>query len=225
MSYIVNTNTFADNITPPKKRLSKFIAFARVLLYPLQVLYDTMFGTYKDGNVANDWSVLTAYIIGDQVRYVDKSIYQCYVANTGNIPTNLSYWFKVQDKFVGIEPRMKYSPQWLLFEWALNEWFGGTFVNIPGDSDIYVELISTTDTPFWVGINSNESSLVVASNVDIFGWIQAVDLTAAVYDFTIWIPTSIWTPLATTDLERERIVRAFADTYVLAGVTYNLDTY
>lgn len=225
MSYIVDTNTFADNFLPPKKRLSKFIAFARTLLYPLQVLFDTMFGTYKDGNTASDWDVSTAYVIGDQVRYVDKCIYQCFVANTGVTPTYTTYWFKVQDKFVGIVPRMSYSPQWLKFEWALNEWFGGTFVNSPGASDIYVSLLTNNDTTFWCGINENESSLVVADNVDIYGWIQAVDLTAATYQFTIWIPLAIWTPLAATDAERERIVRAFADTYVLAGVSYNLDTY
>lgn len=225
MSYIVNTDTFADNFLPPKKRLSKFMAFAKTLLYPLQALYNTMFGTYKDGNIASDYNGATTYALGDQVRYTDKSIYECYVASTGNIPTDTNYWFKIQDKFVGIEPRMKYSPQWISFEWSLNEWFGGTFINSPGASDIYVSLITNTDTTFWVGINKNESSLVVADNADIFGWIQADDLTAAIYDFTIWIPTSIWTPLAGTYLERERIVRAYADTYVLAGVTYNIDTY
>ena len=225
MSYIVNTDTFADNFLPPKKRFSKFIAFTRVLLYPLQVLFDTMFGTYKDGNTASNYNGATSYVIGNQVRYVDKSIYQCYVNCTGVVPTNTNYWFKVQDKFVGIEPRMKYSPQWLEFEWALNEWFGGTFVNTPGASEIYVSLNTNTDTTFWSGINENESSLVVADNVDLYGWIQAVDLTAATYSFTIWIEASIWSGIASTDLERERIVRAFADAYVLAGVTYNLDTY
>jgi hypothetical protein len=225
MSYIVNTNSFAENFVPPKKRSADIVAWAKTLVFPLQVLYDTMFGTYKDGITVSDWDVATTYYIGDQVKYIDKSIYQCYRLNTGNAPTNENFWFKIQDKFVGIEPRMKYNSQHLVLEWALNEWFGTTFVNTPGASDIFISAISVFDTTFWVGATESESSLVTYDNTDTFGWIQAQDLTAIDYTFSINVPLAVWTALDTVVGNRDKIIMAFADTYVLAGVKYNIITY
>ena len=225
MSYIVNTDAFAENFVPPKKRSVQIVAWCKTLIFPLQVLYDTMFGTYKDGNSASDWDISTAYTIGNQVRYIDKSIYQCYVANTGNIPTNNSYWFRVQDRFVGIEPRMKYNSQHIVLEWALNEWFGTTFVNTPGASEIFISRIDVFDTTFWVGLVDNESSLVTYNNVDTFGWVQAQDLVATDYYFSINIPIAVWTALDVVAGNRDKMIRAIADIYVLAGVKYNIITY
>ena len=233
MSYIVNTDNFADNFVPPKKRSTQIVAWCKTLVYPLQVLYNTLFGTYKDGNNAAAYNGATAYVIGNQVKYVDKSIYECYVASTGNIPTNESYWFKVQDKFVGIEPRMKYSSQWLKLEWALNEWFGTTFVNTPGASNIYIDNNNIFDTTFWVGLDESQSSLVTFNNVDTYGWIQAQDLTDPDYYFTINVPILVANALTTEanntipniSNNRANIIRALADTYVLAGVKYNIVTY
>jgi hypothetical protein len=233
MSYIVNTNTFANNFTPPKRRTSKMLAWVKTLLYPLQVLYDTMFGTYKDGNTAADYDNSTTYAIGDQVKYTDKAIYQNYVSSTGVLPTNTSYWFKVQDNFVGIEPRMKYNSQHIVLEWALNEWFGTTFVNTPSDSDIYIINNTNSDTTFWVGAVENESSLVVANNADIFGWIQAEDISQSFNYFTIFVPIAVANALTSEapdsvpniSTNRANIIKKLADTYVLAGITYNVETY
>jgi hypothetical protein len=222
---IINTDNFAINFLPSKKRLPVYSAFARVLLKPLQILYSTIFGTFKNGNSAADWDIATAYVVGDQVKYIDKSIYQCWVANTGNIPTDTAYWFKIQDKFVGIEPRVKYNAHHLLFEWALNEWFGTTFVNTPGASDIYITNNSIIDTAFWVGITESESSVVSYNNVDISGWIQAENLNNTVYYFTINVPTSVWTALDTDPTNRDKIISTFADNYVYAGINYDITTY
>jgi hypothetical protein len=222
---IINTDNFAINFLPSKKRLPVYSAFARVLLKPLQILYSTMFGTFKSGNNAANWSNATAYVVGNQVKYIDKAIYQCWVAHTNKIPTNTAYWFKIQDKFVGIEPRMKYNAHHLLFEWALNEWFGTTFVNTPGASDIYITNNSIIDTAFWVGITESESSVVSYNNVDISGWIQAENLNNTVYYFTINVPTSVWTALDTDPTNRDKIISTFADNYVYAGINYDITTY
>jgi hypothetical protein len=234
MSYIINTNTFADNFLPPKKRVSKFIAFTRVLLYPLQVLFDTIFGTFKDGNNASDWDVSSTYAIGDQVKYKDGSIYQCYVATTaGIVPTNTSYWFLIQGTFVGLEPRLKYNSERIVFEWLLNEKFGTTFVNSPGASDIYIENIDTSDSMLWVGINEAESGLIVADNADIDGWVQAVDLPLEIIYFNIYVPIAVANALTTEPNDsvpnisenRANIIRGVADLYVLAGIRYEIITY
>jgi hypothetical protein len=233
MSSIINTDTFAVNFLPPKKRLAIYKAWTKTLLNPLQVLYSTMFGTFQYGNAAAIWSGATAYAVGDQVKYTDKSIYQCWVANTNNIPTDTTYWFKIQDKFVGIEPRMKYNAQHLLFEWALNEWFGTTFVNTPSASDIYIDNFASGSNVFYVGLTEVNSSQAVYENGQADRFIQALNIANTGSEFDIYVP--IATANALTDepndsapaisTNRENIIRQIADLYCYAGINYQVITY
>jgi hypothetical protein len=234
MSSIINTDTFAVNFLPPKKRLPIYKAWTKTLLKPLQVLYNTMFGTFQNGNAAALYNPATAYAVGNQVKYTDKAIYQCWVASTGNLPTNTNYWFKIQDKFVGIEPRMKYNAQHLLFEWALNEWFGTTFVNVPGSSDIFIDAATADLGAFYVGLTETESSYVVFDEPEATAFIQALNLTTAGISFTINVPIGVANALTTpptTDIapnisaNNENIIRQIADLYNYAGITYNVITY
>ena len=71
---IINTDNFAINFLPSKKRKTIFVAFAKVLLKPLQILYNTIFGTFKNGNTAANWSNATAYVVGNQVKYIDNTV-------------------------------------------------------------------------------------------------------------------------------------------------------
>ena len=234
MSSIINTDTFAVNFLPPKKRLPIYKAWTKTLLKPLQVLYNTMFGTFQNGNAAALYNPATAYAVGNQVKYTDKAIYQCWVASTGNLPTNTNYWFKIQDKFVGIEPRMKYNAQHILFEWALNEWFGTTFVNVPGNSDIFIDAVTADLGAFYVGLTETESSYVVFDEPEATAFIQALNLTTAGISFTINVPIGVANALTTpptTDIapnisaNNENIIRQIADLYNYAGITYDVITY
>ena len=234
MSSIINTDTFAVNFLPPKKRLPIYKAWTKTLLNPLQVLYSTMFGTFQYGNAATIWSGATAYAVGDQVKYTDKAIYQCWVTSTGNLPTNTNYWFKIQDKFVGIEPRMKYNAQHLLFEWALNEWFGTTFVNTPSASDIYINGGSASGAVFYIGFVESNSSLIVYGNGEADTFIQAINIANTGSEFTINVPIAVANALTTpptTDIapnisaNNENIIRQIADLYCYAGIDYDVITY
>jgi hypothetical protein len=184
-----------------------------------------MFGTFKDGNTAAAFIPATLYVVGDQVQYIDKSIYQCWVVNTGELPTDTAYWFKIQDKFVGIEPRCKYNAQHLLLEWALNEWFGTTFVNTPGASDIYIDTAGADLGAFYVGYTTTESSFVVYDDSEATAFIQAEDLISAGISFNINVPIAVWIALASTNDDRDNIIRQIADLYVYAGITYDIITY
>jgi hypothetical protein len=234
MSSIINTDTFAVNFLPPKKRLPIYKAWVKTLLKPLQVLYNTMFGTFKDGNAANNWFLLTSYNVGDQVKFVDKAIYQCWVASGAGIePINTNYWFKIQDKFVGIEPRCKYNAQHLLFEYALNEWFGTTFINTPGASDIYINAVGANLGAFYVGFTPTDSSFVVYDEPEATAFIQALDLTTASISFTINVPILLANSLTgeapnsvpNISANRENVIRQIADLYNYAGITYDVITY
>lgn len=233
MSSIINTDTFAVNFLPPKKRLPIYKAWTKTLLKPLQVLYNTMFGTFQYGNAAALYNPATAYAVGNQVKYTDKAIYQCWVASTGNLPTNTNFWFKIQDNFVGIEPRIKYNAQHLLFEWALNEWFGTTFVNVPGSSNIFIDAATADLGAFYVGLTETESSYVVFDEPEATAFIQALNLTTAGISFTINVPIAVANALTTETANtvpnisqnRENIIRQIADLYNYAGITYNVITY
>jgi hypothetical protein len=233
MSSIINTDSFAVNFLPPKKRLPIYKAWVKTLVKPLQVLYNTMFGTFKDGNTAPLWVTATAYAVGDQVQYEDKSVYECWVANTGELPTNTDYWFKIQDKFVGIEPRCKYNAQHLLFEWALNEWFGTTFVNVPGASDIYIDNFASGSNVFYVGLASSDSSEAVYANGEAFRFVQALNITNTGSEFDIYVPIATANALTneppdtapSISQNRENIIRQIADLYTYAGINYQVITY
>jgi hypothetical protein len=149
------------------------------------------------------------------------------------LPTNTNFWFKIQDNFVGIEPRCKYNAQHLLFEWALNEWFGTTFVNTPGASDIYIDAAAADLGAFYVGFTETESSFVVYDDSEATAFIQALNLTTAGVSFTINVPIAVANALTTEtantvpniSANRENIIRQIADLYNYAGITYNCVTY
>ena len=176
---------------------------------------------------AADWSNVTAYVVGDQVKYIDKSIYQCWVDNTGELPTNTEYWFKIQDKFVGIEPRIKYNAQHLLFEWSLNEWFGTTFVNTPGSSDIFIDNSGSNNEVFYIGYSAINSSLIIYGNGEATTFIQAINIANTGVEFTINVPIAVANTLTneTPDsvpnisTSRENIIRQIADLYCYAELT------
>ena len=43
--------------------------------------------------------------------------------------------------------------------------------------------------------------------------------------FSIFVPIAVFNALAGNNTDRENIIRAFADKYVLAGIEYNVITY
>lgn len=224
--YDLDTNVLAAQLTPSKKRLARYLAWHKVLLKPLQYLRDMLFGTYANGNTAADWDVLLAYSVGDQVKYTDKAVYQCWVATTaGILPTDADYWFRVQDNFVGAIPRAKYNAQRIVFEWALNEWFGTTFSQPPSVSDIYISDTGNSLDDFVVGVNESESSSAVYQNGDAVSFVQAQNPTYSQPQFTINIPVAVWTALGATNDDRDNVVRNIADLYVYAGITYTITTY
>jgi hypothetical protein len=149
------------------------------------------------------------------------------------LPTNTNFWFKIQDNFVGIEPRCKYNAQHILFEWALNEWFGTAFVNTPGASDIFIGPGSPSDVVLYVGFTEVNSSLIVYGNGEAQTFIQAINIANTGDEFSINVPIAVANALTTEtantvpniSANRENIIRQIADLYNYAGITYDVITY
>ena len=223
-NYNFDLNTFTKNMLPPNKRLSVFEAFMRVIVKPLQWLHDNLFTYYKEGTSFPDYNALTAYVVGDYVTYKDKGVYYCIAATTGNAPGNTTYWYKIQDVFLGISERIQYQPQILVFEWALNRFFGQTFVNPPSVNPIYIQTNAIDVNTFFVGTIDFSTAQIPLSlgNNNFIG-----DSSAAVkiYSFTINYPTGLPASLGLTTNEFENLLKQQADKIKAAGTLYDLNAY
>jgi len=221
--YQIDTTYVGEQLTPPKLRGVKLLAWLQVLLKPLSALFDISFLGYKTGSLDSDYNSGTTYSFGNRVRYTDKSVYELIVStSTGVDPTNITNWIKVNDVFIGCDERVKYNAQKLLFEYALNKFF-----LVPsGGSQIYIQNQTTFVTPFVMGNSGALSSSMPLNSINQINFLgNSYTYTSGTYDYTIYVPISIFTPLGSDNANRENAIRNFADKYNLAGMTYDVSTY
>jgi hypothetical protein len=217
----INYNQKTVELLPPDKRGNKMVAWVKSLLSQVQYCRDKILGDYKLGSSYSVWAAGT-YTKGQRVIY-GQSVYECIVATTTSTPTTVSDWRVYLQYFIGVDERIMYDHLKLTLEYALNKRFGTTFKQPPLVSDIYI----TTNTPntnvFIVGSNENESSIVYIGNsnevvIDSYSF-------AIFNNYTIYIPSAVYTALGSTSSERESTVRNFADKYNTIGLNYNIQTY
>jgi len=221
----INFYSFWNNNLPKRKRTPRRFARGKVYMKPLQWLHDILFGSYLDGDfVHGPFDILTDYSAGDRVKY-GKAIYECWVPCLGVLPTVSANWVLVQEKFTGLNGRLRQNAQKLVFEYALNEWFGTTFRQpVSGLSDIYIQQYNTTYA-FHVGIPEENSSFVDQNGSRAFEFVFGTDIDVLGSQFAIKIPVAVYNALGATSLIREKTVRRFADTINLAGIKYDIVTY
>ena len=220
--YDIDFTKQAPQLLPPDKRFTRNIAFAKILLYPLQYLRDLWFGSYRTGSTATLWTVSTPYAKYTQVKY-NKIVYESLkAANTDN-PTVVASWRVVQPNFIGVFERVQYNGQKLVLEYAMNTWFGTTFRQPSSVSDIYISN-NAMPVPFFRSTNADLSSssvnLATSSEYVINGY-----SFATVKNFTIYCPVAVYNALDGTLINNDKIFRAFVDRYVPAGITYQIVTY
>lgn len=174
---------------------------------------------YRQGTAAPAWSAGT-YAKYDQVVY-NYAVYESLEDGNTATPDDASKWGKILNLFIGVEDAQLYNGGKINLEYALNTYFGTTFSNTPGASDIYIQNNATPDFTFIAGLLEADSSAVGLS-----GSTEYIPLTytaaAPVALFTIWVPVAVHTALGT---DADGIIRNFADRYVVAGITYDIDTY
>ena len=214
--YDYNSNTVAEQLSPPTLRGSKFLAWLYVLAKPIQNLHDLIFSDYKVGNVYSDFGFFTQYYKGDRVRYLDKAIYECISDSLNNNCTDIAYWVKVNDVFIGTDERVKYSAQKLLFEQALNTFFITSGIYITNN-------FTTVGNVFVMDTTSEESSIISYSNdyqPDFMDY--TATYSTALFDYTINVPLAFHTTLGTN---ASTIISTYANKYNLAGMQFNVITY
>jgi hypothetical protein len=221
--YDLNTDQQVIELLPPDKRYQSTVRWMQnILKSSVQFLRDIVLDYFRNGSTAPIYAAGT-YTYGSYVQF-KKGVYISLIPNNTDLPTVTTSWYKIQDNFIGLNERILYSGKKVVFEYALNKWFDTTFRQ-PGTglSDIYLTTNPQPLSPFLSGkINSN-SSFVYKNRSSEFV-INAYDF-GTIPNLTINIPVAFYTSLADSDGNRNGIVRAFADKYVTAGITYNIATY
>ena len=221
--YNVNYNTTIESLLVPDKRTKKTLAFNTALVQGIANNHNILFTTYKDYTILPNWASGT-YTKNDLVKY-GKSIFQSIENGNTTEPTLSEKWRLVSDNFLGSDFRLSITGSKLNLEYALNTWFGSTFRQPSvGISDIYLTTNNIASIPiFRVGINEIESTAVGAITSEQL--IVNSYSFATQYNLTINIPSALFTSLGTTNEVRNSIVRSFADKYINAGLTYQINIY
>lgn len=211
---------------PPNKRQPKYLMWIYSLLSPLNWLRDVVFSNYKVSATYDEYAAGT-YAKGDRVKY-GTSFYESLIDSNTDAPTTAN-WLKIVDNFIGVNDRVLFRSEKILFEYALNTWFNTdaepcVWSKVPGDSTIYITNNAITTGFFRVGTSEELSSSVgfFTSSEPVGNDGGAVTIQ---YAFTINIPTAVYAAIGTTAAEREQTVRNFADKYNTTGLFYNIQTY
>lgn len=212
--YDLDTIELAYRNVPPDKRHPKIMAFVISLLSGVQVNIDA-YQLYREGDDYLPWDSGAAYSIGDIVTYQGVQYISLQNANTNNRPAaSPTFWLVTNPNAIGADERIRYQPNKLIFEYALNKHFGSTFRQPPATSDIYITNSAYFNPSFIVGGIESNSSAVYANRSQ--GVVINDYFVQLPYSFEINIPAAIYTDLGGTD----STVRNFADRYVVAGKQY-----
>ncbi len=218
--YSFSTSYISEKLVPPVLRQVKILAFLRVLLVSVQTKWDD-FKKYISGSSEIKWSNVTAYSVGDRVKY-GYSIYEALQSSTGEIPfENTDYWLLVNKDFVGCDARVKFNSDKIVFDYVLNLYLNITPTTIP---TIYTTRNQVDANGFYMGVDGDGlfGELGTDENQNDF---MGTAYSLGQYAMTIYVPLALYTSLASNAADREARVRNIADRYVMAGVLYEIQTY
>lgn len=150
--FTFNVFRMGENLTPPQLRREKMTAWIRVLLRPIKWSVDLFNEDYLKGANYPNYDNSTNYVVYDRVIWEDGSVYELRVPTSNGIaPTgsNLSStnWLKIQENFIGLNDRIKFNGQVIVFEEAINKHFRVTsapFIYViqvlPPATQVFVEI-------------------------------------------------------------------------------------
>lgn len=166
--FVFNPFRISEELTPPAIRKVKMMAWLRVLIRPIKYVSDLFFNDFCKGANYADYNNATVYIKYDRVVWSDLAVYELKVStSTGVNPTGDSLsstnWRKIQDYFIGVDERVRFNGQLIVFEYAINKHFRVTSApyiyvgDFPhGATNINVEL--NVPIAVWTALGPNATS-------------------------------------------------------------------
>lgn len=225
--YDVDYKIVNNNILAPQYRQSKIKAFVNAMIYPIQWLRDRFFlnyvESYQDYIIYSGGSsvLLNQY---ELVKFPDNSVWENQVSNidiaTYNPTLGQLYsgstllWVKIQEDFIGLNERLKYSNQKIMLEYILNRYFNDSL------DTIYISNNNTSIAPFYICDDDTDidCGYVGFDEDNCTEYISFDDTLTTVYHFTIFIPDT----LVSIDLDEIRVI---VDRYNYYSLTYNFQIY
>ena len=236
--YSLNYSDAFAQLLPPHKRLPKWLAWMGAFAVAAQWVHDKFFTSYVLGSTALDWSNVSTYVLGNRVRYIDNAVYEAIGAPpTGNVPTDTTYWYKIQSNFIGMNERVQYSGVKLMLEYALNRIFKVSPFSTqqwntptPPYTQIYITNTTNIQSNFWLSNGGAGALTSYLSNTSAFNRYFLGNAYAAFNSnsFTIHVPIAVYTAIGAVQpsgVTADKAIRALVDKYAQAGKFYNIVTY
>jgi hypothetical protein len=222
-----DVDIYVKLMLPIKKRVWEWLTYIRCACFAITRAV-SVFNAYRVGTLCDPYDASITYSVGSQVRDLFGVYISLQGSNTGNALTNTAYWEKRLDSYIGINEQANYCPSKIVYEFALNRWFGTVFRQYADDaythlSDIYITTATPVYPTFLIGLTEADGIGVSSSEGHIS--LTGVFTTASTYVFYIYVPTAIYNALGTTTNIREKTFRAFADRLCPAGITYSIILY
>lgn len=237
MNYHINIPLLIESILPPDKRFGNFQEFMDSLMVPTMGRTNDQFNLYIDGFTNNfayyDSSITYSngdIVIGPFDHY--QNVYESQADNNTNQSVDdINYWINISPNPVGANERTVMYCSKLVFEYALNRWFGTQFrqPNSAGTSlsDIYITTNGYQSPLFYISpLDSNASQFGPTGST---GFISPDDTPGfyAQYQYTVHMSSAIYSSLpgysgaGTAD----NYVRKQVDKYGCYGLDYNIELY
>ena len=231
----IDFNQQSNNLNVPILRQTKMTAWVNFFVKQLGWLF-SRFNDYTNGSNYPKFNLLTTYSINNIVRYGNNNYAFIYPNPTlGPFPTNTIYWYKLAGDFIGADEHLKMNGQKLMFEYALNRWFGIAawstvqWTGTPGYTQIYIKRNLSSNSNYWLsngGAGSLTSFMANSNNAQFF-FLGNSYSTYNPYRFTIYVPNAILTaitlPPGITDAKT--VIADFATKYTRIGKKFNVIGY
>ena len=126
-------------------------------------------------------------------------------------------------ELIGLDERLKYNAQTVLFEYILNKHYGVVvapyiyIVNHTGSLDtVYLaDAVSGEPTSYWNDPPNDADTVFIGNESDYM----------AAYDFTVYVPAALYATLGASNPERDANVQFEVDKYKIIGTNNNIISY
>jgi len=225
--YDIDYNDLVYNLTPQTRRKPRFISWLLSLLAPQKYVSDLFFNEYINGSAYPYYDpFVSLYPKGTRVIFLG-AVYEAKISvASGHLPTDANYWTRIVNDYRGVNERVRYNSQKILLEFILNKWFNTTWLQ-PNDPfnptrpDIYIDSNLTDNQVLTSYYTENAESNIYYFDSLTYAYV----LNSYTFNqpaFSIFVPSWFYTSLG---VDAENQIRAIADKYVIAGITYDIQTY
>lgn len=240
--YDVDYSKHVNWLLAPHKRKPKRLAWLNALISPLQWIHDVFYGIFYNGIDAPLWQELTNYTVGDRIIMTDNfTVWECVEDNYDVSPFEYNppqtSWIKIADDWIGVKEKAKYNSQRMVLEYLLNRRFSvqygtvyrdgifnpTTWVRSNANSDIFISDLDTKRKFFRINTSTGTGVGTIANPARPGLYTEITPFSTQ--RFAINVPITSPSGLNMATGVTEAGIRAIADPYVIAGITYQVIFY